>query len=165
MRLRESLVIGALTLVSGCGSGVPELPSPDQDLVLGEMAISPYMTLDTDQAQAAINGSAFVTLGAACSLYVSQADPQDPWSPATSFGCSCTDSGTGAVTWSNVTNGDSGYGSYSLSSTDLSSTGVCAPIASSWVTLVPVAPGLNVIRITMQDGQTIGTVEVTITRN
>lgn len=104
-------------------------------------------------------------MGAACSLVVYQQNPQDPWSPPTGWGCDCIDSGTGRVTWSNETTGASGYGDYQVTAGNPTSN-LCLTPYSSWSAFyVPLAPGPNVISVTMQDGQTIGSGEVTITRN
>lgn len=160
---------GAMLLVAlpGCGSGGGDGGESDPGpLVPANLTFSGSTLLATDKESVTLTGSAFVPVNSSCNLVVYHVDPRDPFSPPTGYGCPCTDSGAGRVTWTNATTGGSGVGDYTVSAGSNFLVEGCLPRHSSWRTLaVPLAPGENIVTVTMRDGKSIGGASVNVTRN
>jgi hypothetical protein len=76
--------------------------------------------------------------------------------------CSC-DIGDAQLTWTNAANGASGIGDAQL---PVANPVACTPSTVWWrIADVPLAPGVNIITVTLSDDSSAGSGKLTVTRN
>lgn len=147
--------------VNQCAVNGTASTSPDSvQCVEGELTIT--STSSSPLGWTNLQGTAFVTQGASCELKPILNDRGG----VIYFRCDCTDDGSGRVTWTNATTGQSGTGRYNIYGGNVWSEG-CFPREVRWELndSIPLVPGENDITITMRDSKTIGSASTTVTRD
>jgi hypothetical protein len=160
--------ISAVLTLAACGSagsssGDDPSCSVPPNLQSGTLTFSSQVTASSAQDTAFVFGSSFVPTGTSCTLEVFRAAPNDPFSPATGFGCSCQTAATICIEWRNAATATSGLARLTGFSAALNGLD-CMPTRSNWDATVPLRPGANQLTVTMHDGLTSASAALTITR-
>lgn len=114
------------------------------------------------EATITLAGTSYVPRGSGCTYY------SGPWAPP---GCVCELGEDARLAWTNLTNG--AHGGYGPTGTDgswlqVSASGpapACVPTVWWRVPDIALAPGQNLIEVTVSDGQTSGSLRIEVTRN
>lgn len=149
---RQGAGMAAALLLAACGDGGS---GPAE----GWLTVWGPSTKVSTEASITLAGTSYLPRGAGCTYY------SGPWAPP---GCLCELGEDARLAWTNLTNGaHGGYGPAYTDGSWLQVSGAapsCVPTVWWRVADIALAPGSNLIEVTVSDGQTSGTLRIDVTR-